>query len=115
MKPTLVSIQGLSSAAVNVATTSLKLPGVAAPATNVTLVADIQKRMASAVKGSGGPDAVWTSKVLDAGIRARFGQLSWDATGTLEREAYALTVGVPNVVAFVAVVAFNLQATHLLG
>jgi hypothetical protein len=37
-----------------------------------------------AVKGSGGPDAVWTSKVLDAGIRARFGQLSWDATGTLE-------------------------------
>ena len=30
---------------------SLKLPGVAAPATNVTLVADIQKRMASAVKG----------------------------------------------------------------
>jgi hypothetical protein len=37
-----------------------------------------------AVKGMGGPDAVWTSKVLDAGIRARFGQLSWDATGTLE-------------------------------
>jgi hypothetical protein len=36
------------------------------------------------VKGVGGPDAVWTSKVLDAGIRARFGQLSWDATGTLE-------------------------------
>jgi hypothetical protein len=37
-----------------------------------------------AVKGLGGPDSVWTSKVLDAGIRARFGQLSWDATGTLE-------------------------------
>ena len=37
-----------------------------------------------AVKGVGGPDAVWTSKVLDAGIRARFGQLSWDASGTLE-------------------------------
>jgi hypothetical protein len=37
-----------------------------------------------AVKGTGGPDAVWTSKVLDAGIRARFGQLSWDASGTLE-------------------------------
>ena len=36
------------------------------------------------VKGSGGPDAVWTSKVLDAGIRARFGQLSWDASGALE-------------------------------
>jgi hypothetical protein len=36
------------------------------------------------VVGSGGPDAVWTSKVLDAGIRARFGQLSWDASGALE-------------------------------
>lgn len=36
------------------------------------------------VKGIGGPDAVWTSKVLDAGIRARFGQLSWDASGALE-------------------------------
>jgi hypothetical protein len=37
-----------------------------------------------AVKGTGGPDAVWTSKVLDAGIRARFGQLSWDASGSVE-------------------------------
>jgi hypothetical protein len=36
------------------------------------------------VKAVGGPDAVWTSKVLDAGIRARFGQLSWDASGALE-------------------------------
>lgn len=36
------------------------------------------------VKGIGGPDAVWTGKVLDAGIRARFGQLSWDASGALE-------------------------------
>jgi hypothetical protein len=36
------------------------------------------------VKGMGGPDAVWTSKVLDAGIRARFGQLSWDSTGAVE-------------------------------
>jgi len=36
------------------------------------------------IKGVGGADAVWTSKVLDAGIRARFGQLSWDSTGSLE-------------------------------
>ncbi len=36
------------------------------------------------VKGTGGPDAVWTSKVLDAGIRARFGLLSWDSSGKLE-------------------------------
>ena len=32
----------------------------------------------------GGPDAVWTSKVLDAGLRAKFGVLSWRASGALE-------------------------------
>jgi hypothetical protein len=36
------------------------------------------------VRGIGGAEAVWTSKVLDAGIRARFGLLSWDASGVLE-------------------------------
>ncbi|HEY2410014.1 MAG TPA: hypothetical protein VGI10_28620 [Polyangiaceae bacterium] len=37
-----------------------------------------------AIKGVGGPDAVWTSKVLDAGLRARFGKLDWEATGPLK-------------------------------
>ena len=32
----------------------------------------------------GGSDAVWTSKVLDAGLRARFGVVRWSATGPLE-------------------------------
>jgi hypothetical protein len=32
----------------------------------------------------GGPDAVWTSKALDAGLRARFGHLTWQGTGSLE-------------------------------
>jgi hypothetical protein len=32
----------------------------------------------------GGPDAVWTSKPLDAGLRARFGHLRWSGTGALE-------------------------------
>jgi hypothetical protein len=36
------------------------------------------------IKQVGGPDAVWTSKVLDAGLRASFGRLSWDADGVLE-------------------------------
>jgi hypothetical protein len=36
------------------------------------------------VRGVGGIDAVWTSKVFDAGIRARFGRMSWVAAGTLE-------------------------------
>jgi hypothetical protein len=32
----------------------------------------------------GGADAVWTSKALDAGLRARFGHLTWQGTGPLE-------------------------------
>jgi hypothetical protein len=32
----------------------------------------------------GGPDAVWTSKPLDAGLRARFGHVTWRATGAVE-------------------------------
>lgn len=36
------------------------------------------------VRGIGGSDAVWTSKVLDAGHRAAFGRMSWDASGNLE-------------------------------
>jgi hypothetical protein len=32
----------------------------------------------------GGPDSVWTSKALDAGIRARFGHLTWRGSGALE-------------------------------
>ncbi len=36
------------------------------------------------VRGIGGTDAVWTSKVLDAGLRAQFGRMTWDSEGTLE-------------------------------
>jgi DNA-binding beta-propeller fold protein YncE len=71
---------------------------------NSVLVADVDERQVTAlllvgqnrviaasdpavvhpVKGVGGPDAVWTSKVLDAGIRARFGRIDWQSTGPLE-------------------------------
>jgi len=71
---------------------------------NSALVADVDERQVSAlvlagkeqmvlasdpavvhpVKGVGGPDAVWTSKVLDAGLRARFGKLDWEATGPIQ-------------------------------
>ncbi len=70
----------------------------------VTLVADTDERQVGAVfvaggkgfvatsdppvlhriLGRGGPDAVWTSKVLDAGLRAKFGQLAWRSSGALE-------------------------------
>lgn len=36
------------------------------------------------VRGIGGADALWTSKPLDAGLRARFGRLSWTSSGPLE-------------------------------
>jgi hypothetical protein len=36
------------------------------------------------IKGEGGPDAVWTSKVLDAGLPATWGLLTWRGTGTIE-------------------------------
>jgi hypothetical protein len=71
---------------------------------NSVLIADTEERMVGAlvvagktravtssdpavlhpIRGVGGTDSVWTSKVLDTGIRAHFGQLSWVSTGTLE-------------------------------
>ena len=36
------------------------------------------------IKGDGGAEAVWTSKVLDAGLQATYGNLSWRATGSVE-------------------------------
>ena len=70
----------------------------------VALVADIDERQVGAlvlagaqqlvagsdpavlhpVRGIGGPDAVWTSKVLDAGLRARFGRMSWESSGAID-------------------------------
>ncbi len=36
------------------------------------------------VRGVGGPDSIWTSKVLDSGLRARYGRLDWQASGPIE-------------------------------
>jgi hypothetical protein len=38
------------------------------------------------VKADAGADSVWTSKVLDAGLPAEFGQLSWRGQGSVEVE-----------------------------
>jgi hypothetical protein len=68
------------------------------------LVADVEERMIGAlvmagkarfvgasdpavlrpVRGVGGPDAVWTSKVMDAALRAQWGRMSWTSTDVLE-------------------------------
>jgi hypothetical protein len=47
-------------------------------------VATSDPPVAHRILGRGGPDAVWTSKVLDSTLRARYGTLSWRATGGLE-------------------------------
>jgi hypothetical protein len=36
------------------------------------------------ILGRGGADSVWTSKAFDAGLRAKFGHLTWHATGAIE-------------------------------
>lgn len=82
----------------------------------VTLVADTDERQVGAlfvsgdkgfiatsdppvlrrILGRGGPDAVWTSKVLDATLRARFGTLSWRATGAVEMSVRTGGTSVPD-------------------
>lgn len=71
---------------------------------HVVLVADTEERQVNAlavagkqrfvaasdpavlhpIRGVGGQDAVWTSKVFDAGLRAQFGRLTWRSTGLIE-------------------------------
>lgn len=36
------------------------------------------------VLGQGGGESVWTSKVLDAGLRAKYGRVTWQAQGRVE-------------------------------
>jgi hypothetical protein len=36
------------------------------------------------IKGRGGADSMWTSRVLDAALRAHYGKIDWDADGTIE-------------------------------
>lgn len=48
------------------------------------------------IKGSGGADAVWTSKVLDAGLRAQWGRLSWRAEGSVDFETRSGSTATPD-------------------
>jgi hypothetical protein len=47
------------------------------------------------ILGRGGVDSVWTSKPLDAGLRARFGHLTWHATGAIELSTRTGNTAVP--------------------
>lgn len=48
------------------------------------------------IRGVGGTDAVWTSKAFDAGLRARFGRLSWLSTGAIELSTRTGNTGKPD-------------------
>jgi len=48
------------------------------------------------VVAQGGSEAVWTSRVLDAGLRAKFGHLSWHATGALDFSTRTGNTGTPD-------------------
>ena len=48
------------------------------------LIASSDPAVAHPILGRGGADAVWTSKPLDAGLRAKFGHISWQSKGALE-------------------------------
>jgi hypothetical protein len=48
------------------------------------LVASSDPAVLHPIKGIGGADAVWTSRVFDAGLRARFGRMTWEASGKLQ-------------------------------
>jgi hypothetical protein len=81
------------------------------------LVADVESRQVSAivaaggkrflvgsdpatfheVRGMGGADATWTSKPLDAGMRATWGTLGWTARGTVELQTRSGNTAEPDV------------------
>jgi hypothetical protein len=48
------------------------------------------------VQGVGGADAIWTSKVLDAGLRASFGRVTWRSEGQVEVSTRAGNTLVPD-------------------
>jgi hypothetical protein len=48
------------------------------------------------VTGRGGADTVWTSKVLDAGMRAHFGRMRWRSDGPLELQTRSGNTEKPN-------------------
>ncbi len=67
-----------------VADTDERQVGVLVMAGSHRFMATTDPAVLHEVTGTGGPDAIWTSKVLDAGLRATFGQLRFRADGAVE-------------------------------
>jgi len=79
-----------------VADTDERQVGVLLFAGQKRLVASSDPAVLHEVHGVGGPDAVWTSKVLDAGLRAHFGRLSWRSTGPIDLSTRTGNTQVPD-------------------
>ena len=60
------------------------------------LIASSDPAVAHPILGRGGADAVWTSKALDAGLRAKFGHVSWRAKGSLAVETRTGNTATPD-------------------
>ena len=67
-----------------VADTDERQVGALVLAGGTRLVASSDPAVLHPLKGIGGADAVWTSKVFDAGLRARFGRMTWEASGKIQ-------------------------------
>ncbi|MEN9580345.1 MAG: hypothetical protein RJA70_3354 [Pseudomonadota bacterium] len=52
--------------------------------------------VAHPIRGVGGAEATWTSKALDAGLRANFGRLDWSAEGEVELSTRSGNTGTPD-------------------
>jgi hypothetical protein len=60
------------------------------------LLATSDPPMVHRILAQGGANAVWTSKVLDASLRAKFGQISWHATGLIEFSSRSGNTALPD-------------------
>lgn len=67
-----------------VADTDERQVGALVLAGGTRLVASSDPAVVHPLKGIGGADAVWTSKVFDVGLRARFGRMAWEASGKVQ-------------------------------
>jgi hypothetical protein len=79
-----------------VADTDERQVGVIVLAGEKRFIASSDPAVLHEVRGVGGPNAVWTSKVLDAGLRAHFGRLTWRASGAIELSTRSGNTQVPD-------------------
>jgi len=79
-----------------VADTDARQVGALAVAGKRRFLATTDPAVFQEIRGAGGTEAVWTSKVLDAGLRATFGRLTWRSDGALELQTRTGNTEVPD-------------------